>query len=256
MNHAALCYDENHSTPPPPKDPRDIPAKWINYSILGFLYATASFLLWKAIALKQYNLIIAGATFALILFLFPSEIITAKWFAAIKRSRLLFSVALVFGFGTAALVSREFDPNIGIPSVYLGCFHIHHWWWSSIRLGGILHILVGLRIQNPTEQKKFYNTHANFELLVAGLLFALFVFAFLEKDLFPNTLSFRLVSGWLGAVSLILGLLLKSNAPRALGFKRVLAALLGIATGIWVEGFLLGLIPNFSQTITFWECLK
>lgn len=253
-NNNALFYDGGKSTGPP-KDPRDIPAKWINYAVLAILHVTAVFLFYKALILDQYNLIIAGITFILVLFFFPAELITAKWFTSIKATRLLFAVALVFGFGTSALISRDLDPSLGIPPVYFGCFRIHHWWWASGRLGGLLHLLLGLRLPS-NEQEKFYKKHANFELLAGFMLLSLFAFAFIERDLFPNTVSFRLVSGWVGAASLMLGLLLKTKAPQARGFKRVVAALLGITTGVWLEGLMLNLIPKFNETITFWECLK
>jgi len=92
---------------------------------------------------------------------------------------------------------------------------------------------------------------------VAGaILFLLFFFAFIEERFFPNNSSFRVVSGCLGLVSIIWGILLKTKAPYARGFKRVIAAFLGITTGIWLEGLMLNLIPKFGETINFWECVK
>jgi hypothetical protein len=256
-SNASFQSDENNRRATgQPRDPRDIPAKWINYSILAALYAVAVFLFWKTIALGQYNLIIAGITFILVLFIFPAELITAKWFTSLKSSRLLFAIATVFGFATSAVVSGSLDPSLKLPSVYLGCFHIHHWWWASGRLGGFLHLLFGPRIQNIENQKSFYRRHANFELVAGTIFLALFFLAFIEEHFYPNNPSFRIVSGCLGLTSLIWGVLLKTKAPYARGFKRVIAVFLGITTGIWLEGLMLGIIPKFGETINFWECAK
>lgn len=154
-----------------------------------------------------------------------------------------FSVSVVTAWGYSALLSGDW-PGVAktLPSSYVGSIHVHHWMWAFTVAVLIRYVLVyGLSAKKKWSAICF---------VVAAFFLFLIGVSFITRGWFSNESAAWIAFGIVAAAVCSVGYALRRDVATSPWFFVFACIQLGIALGIFGEGFL-GVLRSYSSLIVF-----
>lgn len=165
----------------------------------------------------------------------------AKWF--VRLPILLFSLSFSTSLFFAAYISGDWTNGKKIPACFLG-FHLHHWQSSAFALIALLYVATRSRAAYPKLGRYAYG--------LSGFLFLVLIGLAGVSSLFQATVSLWILLLVYITSSFFMGRILRSQEIQSLWFALLLAVLIGVSAGTFVDG-VRGTIDHFPSPIIYYD---